>query len=41
MDSTARARELRLQMTDAERSLWRYLRRHFLGESGADKGMDS
>ena len=31
MESTARARELRRRMTDAERSLWRYLRRHFLG----------
>jgi very-short-patch-repair endonuclease len=31
MDSTARARELRRRMTDAERRLWRYLRRHFLG----------
>jgi very-short-patch-repair endonuclease len=31
MDSTARARELRRRMTDAEHRLWRYLRRHFLG----------
>jgi very-short-patch-repair endonuclease len=31
MDTTARARELRQVMTDAERRLWRNLRRHFLG----------
>lgn len=31
MVTTARARELRQAMTDAERRLWRYLRRHFLG----------
>jgi hypothetical protein len=31
MDKTVRARELRQAMTDAERRLWRYLRRHFLG----------
>ena len=31
MDKTSRARELRQTMTDAERRLWRYLRRHFLG----------
>jgi very-short-patch-repair endonuclease len=31
MDTTARARELRQAMTDAERRLWRYLRCHFLG----------
>jgi very-short-patch-repair endonuclease len=30
MNTTARARELRQSMTDAERRLWRYLRRHFL-----------
>jgi very-short-patch-repair endonuclease len=31
METTARARALRQSMTDAERRLWRYLRRHFLG----------
>jgi very-short-patch-repair endonuclease len=31
MDKTARARELRRTMTDAQRRLWRHLRRHFLG----------
>jgi very-short-patch-repair endonuclease len=31
MEPTARARELRQSMTDAERRLWTYLRRDFLG----------
>jgi very-short-patch-repair endonuclease len=33
MQPTDRARELRLNLTDAERHLWRYLRRHTFGAS--------